>query len=435
MSMLDRYGLPVSTSSPGAWRHYLDGMDALLSYGPGADDAFTGALADDEGLALAHAGRAVLALVLGDTSAARASIARARDLVMGASRREQQHVAALEAIVAGEGARGLRLIEEHLEEFPRDALLANQASSSIGFSGRPDREVVREAFLERLAPAYGDDWWFQSALAFTHHETGRLAESERLSVLSLAQHPGNANASHNIAHVLYETGDHAGGVTFLDDWLTRYERRAPFHCHLAWHVALFELQRGRWERALAIYERDIAGGDNPRLALTDGAALLWRFLLYDCPATTLPWKPLADLASRVVRPGFVFGDLHAALVHAATGDEQALATLVDGLRALDARGHPIAASPALPLVHAAAAFAANDLETAVPHLESVESAIHRMGGSHAQWEIFEETLVVCYLRLGRHEAARRLVARRLARRPSARDESWLARAAAEAGGA
>src|SRR5262249_36098297 len=154
-----------------------------------------------------------------------------------------------------------------------DALLANQASSSIGFSGRADREAAREAFLEKLAPAYGDDWWFQSALAFTYHETGRLAESERLSMRSLAQHPGNANASHNIAHGLDETGDHAGGVTFLDDWLTRYERRAPFHCHLAWHVALFELQRGEWERALAIYERDIAGGDNPRLALMDGAAL------------------------------------------------------------------------------------------------------------------------------------------------------------------
>jgi hypothetical protein len=214
--------------------------------------------------------------------------------------------------------------------------------------------------------------------------------------------------------------------------LTRYERRAPFHCHLAWHLALFELQRGRWERALAIYERDIAGGDNPRLALMDGAALLWRFLLYECSPASLPWKPLADHASRL-RPGFVFGDLHAALVHAATGDEQALATLVDGLRALDARGHPIAGSVALPLVHSAAAFAGNDLATAVAHLESVEPEIHRMGGSHAQWEIFEETLAVSYLRLGRHEATRRLVARRLARRPSPRDESWLARAAGEAG--
>jgi len=82
-------------------------------------------------------------------------------------------------------------------------------------------------------------------------------------------------------------------------------------------------------------------------------------------------------------------------------------------------------------VEATAAFAAQDFAAAVAHLESIEDDIHRMGGSHAQWEIFEETMVVCYLRLGRHERARRLLHRRLARRPSALDESWLAHAAAD----
>jgi len=430
--MLDRYGLTVSTSSPVAFDHYVDGMDALLSYGARAEEAFSAALAADDGLALAHSGRALLALVVGDADSARVGMERARERVAGASRREQQHVAALDAIVAGEGARGLGLIEEHLAEFPRDALLANQASSSIGFSGRADREAARAAFLERLAPAYGDDWWFHSALAFVYHETERLDESLRLSMRSLEQCPTNANASHNIAHVLYERDDHAGGLAFLDDWLGSYDRRAPFYCHLAWHVALFELHRGEWERALAIHDRDIAGSGNPRLALIDGAALLWRFLLYGCGPTLLPWTPLSGLAARVSRPGFIFGDVHAALVHAATGDTAALATLVDGLRALDARGHPIAGTLALPLVHAAAAFASDDLAGAVGHLEAVEDQIHRMGGSHAQWELFEETMVICYLRLGRLEPARQLLARRLARRPSGRDREWLARASGEA---
>jgi tetratricopeptide (TPR) repeat protein len=425
---MDRYGLPVSTSSPRAFDNYQAAMDGLLSYGVGTDEAFAAALDADDGLALAHAGRALLAFVMGDAPAARAGIARARALVAGASRRERQHVEALDALLSGRGAEGLGLIEEHMREFPRDALLANQASSTIGFSGRADRERAREAFFERLAPAYGEDWWFQSALAFTYHETGRLEDSRRLSERSLEQYPGNANASHNIAHVYYEIADHAGGVAFLEDWLTRYDRRAPFHCHLAWHVALFELQRGRPERALEIYHRDIAGGGNPRLALMDGAALLWRFDLYDCAEGPLPWEPLGALATRLARPGFIFGDLHAALAYASTGDHAALAALIDNLRVLDAQGHPIAGPLALPLVQAAAAFAAGDHAAALAHLEGVEDEIHRMGGSHAQWEIFEETMVVCCLRLGRHERARRLLLRRLARRPSPLDASWLARA-------
>jgi hypothetical protein len=60
----------------------------------------------------------------------------------------------------------------------------------------------------------------------------------------------------------------------------------------------------------------------------------------------------------------------------------------------------------------------------------VEREMHRIGGSHAQWELFEETMVVCYLELARYDDALRLLRRRLARRASPRDQKWLARATA-----
>ncbi|HEV8441258.1 MAG TPA: tetratricopeptide repeat protein [Methylomirabilota bacterium] len=428
MTIADRYGLPISTSSATAAASYQEGMDRLLSWGSGADEAFAAALVADGDFALAHAGLALWSFFLGDGQAAREAIARARQHAAGATRRERQHVEALGAIVAGETARGLALVDAHVVEFPRDALLVNQASSSIGFGGRADREAERLAFVERLASAYGDDWWFQSALAFTYHEVGRLEESRRLSERSLEQYPANANASHNIAHVCFETSDHDEGVAFLEDWLAGYDRRAPYHCHLAWHLALFELQRGQPERALAIYDRDIADSSNARLTVMDGAALLWRFALYGGHREPLPWRPLAEVATRVARPGFVFGDIHAALAYAGSGDEAALDRLIDGLRALDAKGHPIAGCVALPLVLGIAAFAAGDHAGALGHLEPIDGEIHRMGGSHAQWEVFEETMVVCYLRLGRHGDARRLLRRRLERRPSRQDLKWLSQA-------
>src|SRR5262245_56315567 len=197
MAIADRYGLHVTTSSPVAAERFQDGMDRLLSFGAGAQERFAAALLADEGLALAHAGVALIAVAQGDAATARAAAGKAREVVAGATRRERQHVEALSALIAGETARGLALVEEHVTEFPRDALLVNQAGSAIGFAGRSDREQHRMAFLERLAPAYGDDWWFQSALAFTYHEVDRSEESRRLSERSLQQYPGNANASHN----------------------------------------------------------------------------------------------------------------------------------------------------------------------------------------------------------------------------------------------
>jgi len=431
MSVADRYGLPLSTASTVAAERYQDGMDRLLSYGVGADQAFNAAVEADPGFALAHAGRALFALFQSDGATAKTAVEQARQLASGATRRERQHVEALATIAGGEGVRGLGLIEEHVKEFPRDALLVNQAASTIGLSGREDREQYRIAFVERLASDYGDDWWFQSALGFGYHEVGRYAESRRLSELSLRQYPGNANASHNIAHVCYETVDNAGGIGMLSTWLEGYDRSAPFHCHLAWHLALFELQSGRPEEALAIYERDIASAVNPRLAMIDGTALLWRFGLYELQVGPLPWRHLADLAGRVTRPGFVFGDIHAALAYASTGDTAAMSALIAGLEALDAKGHPIARCVVLPLVRGTVAYAAGDYAGALGHLEPVDGQIHRIGGSHAQWELYEETIVACQLRLGRFDDAGRLLRRRLAFRPSPRDLAWMSRVPAQ----
>jgi tetratricopeptide (TPR) repeat protein len=309
-------------------------------------------------------------------------------------------------------------------------MLVNQASSAIALTGRGDREEHRVAFLERLAPAYGDDWWFQSALAFTYHEVDRFEESRRLSEASLRQYPRNANAAHNLAHISFETLDTDAGAAFLDDWMAGYDRRAHFHCHLAWHQAMFALHAGRYARALELFERDIVGAASQRSTMTDGTALLWRIKLDGAHDRPLPWRVLADIAGRVSRPGYLFGEVHAALAYAACGDEAALGALMDSLRSLHAKGNPIAGTVVLPIVQGIAAFAAADYAGALAHLEAVESEMHRIGGSHAQWELFEETMVACYLELARYDDALRLVRRRLARRASPRDQKWLARASA-----
>lgn len=434
MTFTDRYGLGVTATSSAAFDHFQAGVDDLLAYGPDAEERFTAALAADPSLALAHVGQALLAAVQGDGAAARAAAARARGSLGGATRRERQHVEAVSAFIGGETARALDLVDEHVKEFPRDAMLVNQASSAIALAGRSDREAHRVAFLERLAPTYGDDWWFQSALAFTYHEVDRFEESRRLSQASLDQYPRNAGAAHNLAHIAFETLDIDAGSAFLDEWMRGYDRRAHFHCHLAWHQAMFALHEGRHAEALAIFERDILGASNARSTMTDGTALLWRVRLDRASERPLPWPALAEIAGRVSRPGYLFGEAHAALAYAACGDRAALEKMMEALRDLDTRGNPIAGRVVLPLVQGTAAFAAGDFAGALARFEPVEREMHRIGGSHAQWELFEETMVVCYLELGRHEDAGRLVRRRLARRASPRDRWWLARASARDAG-
>ncbi len=428
MAFTDRYGLTVTTDSPLAFERFQEGMDHLLAYGPEGETLLAQAVGADPGLAVAHTGRALLALVAGDAASARAAMARARETVGGAARRERPHGVALGAFVGGDGARGFALADEHVKDFPRDAVLVNQVSSAIALAGAADREAYRVAFMERLAPAYGDDWWYQSALAFTYHEVDRFDESRRLSEASLRQYPRNAHAAHNLAHIAFETLDVERGAAFLDEWMTGYDRRASFHCHMAWHQAMFALHAGRTAHAMEIFDREILPSSNPRSTMTDGTALLWRLELDEAGGRPLPWRALADLAQKVSRPGFLFGEVHAAFAYAACGDQAALDRQADALRDLGAKGHPIAATVVLPLVLGTAAFAAGDAAEALRHFEPVEAEMHRIGGSHAQWEIYEETMIQCYLTLRRWDDATRLISRRLARRPSPRDQRWLARA-------
>jgi hypothetical protein len=73
----------------------------------------------------------------------------------------------------------------------------------------------------------------------------------------------------------------------------------------------------------------------------------------------------------------------------------------------------------------AAAFAAGDYRRAVDILETALPDLPRIGGSHAQREVFEDTYIVACLRAGRRDAAKTRLEQRLARRPSVRDRRWL----------
>jgi hypothetical protein len=77
------------------------------------------------------------------------------------------------------------------------------------------------------------------------------------------------------------------------------------------------------------------------------------------------------------------------------------------------------------VAEAMAAFARGDDEAVIRLLEPVRKELVRVGGSHAQRDVFEETLLGAYLRSGRLEAAGLLSHERLEHRPSARDRSRL----------
>ena len=421
----DRYGLSLSTSSAAAGRAYEEGVDRFLAAHAGAAESFDRASAADPDFALAHIGRARSLQLLGHGALAQAAAARARELSASLDRRERQHVEALGLAVAGQGARALALIREHVAEFPRDAMAlaaANGVYGLIGFSGRQDRNEQMLALLESIAPAYGDDWWFLGAHGFARTEALGWKAGAPLIERALALAPRNAHAAHAWAHVCYEKGDDQDGARFVEGWLPEYPKAGPLHCHLSWHRALFELGRGRPDAAFALYEADIRPGASrcaPFSTLVDSASLLWRRELAGAPSGPEVWSAVAQHA-RASFPaiGISFADVHCAVALAAAGDAEGLARWVELLREGLAQGRVPAGDVVPTVAEAMHAFAEGRYEDVIRALAPIVEQFVRVGGSWAQRDLFEHTLLAAYLRAGRGADARALLARRVDRQPS-----------------
>ncbi|MCY3638027.1 MAG: hypothetical protein OXG80_02905, partial [Chloroflexi bacterium] len=134
-----------------------------------------------------------------------------------------------------------------------------------------------------------------------------------------------------------------------------------------------------------------------------------------------------------VTPGPAFRDAHAALAFAASGDEERLSGVKSRLRELASNGDALAKEITLPLVKGISAFAQDRYEDAARHLEPVFPQLARIGGSHAQREVFEDTLLEAYIRAEQYDKAEDMLRERLNRRSSVRDSFWLARAKSNTG--
>ena len=354
MTFTDRYGLPLTTTSAEAAQRYAGFLDRNLAAAGGANAALQQALAADPDFALAHAAQAFLHGSAGNLTAARESAARATALAAGATPREQSAIATVAALVAGEGPRAVSLLQQHLEQYPRDIVAVQQATLAIGAgaAGSADPRRARLDLLEHLADAFGDDWAFLTMYGFALNEVGRHDLARENVERALASNPRSGTAAHAYAHVFYQTGEPAAGAAFLAEWLPGYPPDANFFVHNHWHFAVFELQLGHFEQAMAVYRTGVSPEterSGPAVLIGGGAAaLLWRAVLSGHSADALPWGPVRDYFDRV---GSRFGgafralwDSYAAVTYAAAGDEVGYHTLQEQLAASPAANEVVLGS-------------------------------------------------------------------------------------------
>lgn len=420
----DRYDLPLSTASAAAHDAYLQGCDLALTLYPGAVEAFDRAIAADPGFALPHSGKAQTLMREGDVPAARLALAAARDVAAGVSAREASHIAFLELVFAGRTDAAIAALHAHLAAWPRDALVLSTAANPnglIGASGRIGQKHQIAALLDGLAPHYGDDAWFLAHHAMALSEDGQIAAARPKIERSVAMTPNNAHGAHTFAHVCYEGGEPDRARAYLSSWLATYPREGFFHGHVSWHLSLFELQVGNGAEALRLYRDAIAldrrhsGG--PQQRVSDATAFLWRSELAGHPRDAAAWRAMYEYAnSALPQPGSGLADLHVILALAVMGDDAALDARVARMEALAREGRYPSGSYLPSLSRGLLAFERGEFSRAIDALAPLAGQNERIGGSRAQHDLIEFTLLKAYLDADRLEEAQRLLR---ARRPGA----------------
>ncbi|HMO44765.1 MAG TPA: tetratricopeptide repeat protein [Rubrivivax sp.] len=350
-----------------------------------------------------------------DLPAAREALAAARALP--ANEREAAHCRAIEHVVEGRWhAAGLAL-EDLSIRWPRDAL-ALQAGHSIDFF-RGDSRMLRD----RIARAIGH--WRPDMpgchavfgmYAFGLEETGAYAQAENVGRRAVELQPQDGWAWHAVAHVMEMQGRRRDGVAWLGRHRDTWSADSFFATHNWWHLALFHLGLDQVDEVLALVDAQLLGPASPLvLNMVDASQMLWRLQLRGIDVGDR-WSALAERWVPQIEAGnYAFNDLHAMLAFVGAGrDADALRLLAAQQRALAAGGDN--AGFLQDVGHAATravqAFGQQRWGEAQRLLRAVRHEAHRFGGSHAQRDLIDLTLIEAAERGGDHDLADALRAER-----------------------
>src|SRR6185295_10508111 len=193
-----------------------------------------------------------------------------------------------------------------------------------------------------------------------------------------------------------------------------------FTVHHFWHLALYQLEAGRPEQSLAIYDAEIhhGGSAGVPIEMLDASALLWRLLLDGVDTgnrfaeLATAWEPKLNGA-----PWYAFNDLHGVMALAGSGRQKDIHTFVmDRERWLEtATGSNarMTAEIGLPASRAILAFVEERYADVIEELWPIRRTLAGFGGSHAQRDALQRTLLEAAIRSGRFDLARALTSERL----------------------
>jgi tetratricopeptide (TPR) repeat protein len=407
----DRLGLELSAANGEAARAFDETVWAFVAYSREPGVPLKRALAADPQMPMALCLQGYFLHLMGLpalASKARAVLENLKSL-KAMNPRERAHVAALGAWCEGELERTAALLDGILAEHPRDYLALKLANYLYFYLG--DAKNVRDGPARALKHWDGAMPGYAHLLAlhaFGLEESGDYAAAERDGRRATELNPADPWAVHAVAHVMEMQDRTAEGAAWIETLAPHWDAVNFFRFHLWWHLALMHWGDGRPQRALELYDAKVwADGSSENLSLCNDISMLARLELAGVDV-----GPRWSAAAQVVKAQaggsvLAFVDAHYAM---ALGELPALEE-----RGTTARVHAAAGRAAC---EAAVAWRRGDHARVVARLAPVRKDLWRIGGSHAQRDLFTLILIDSATRSGDASLAAALRAERARQRPA-----------------
>lgn len=407
MSLLrDATGLPLSGASSDGVDAYLKGVGEFQRFSGDPVGSAEAAIEAAPGFVMAHMLKGWLYALSTEPAATEVArtIHRAAS-ALPATPREAAHVNALGSLVSGRWHEaGMKLRRLSASE-PLDAL-AIQAGHQIDFfTGNAEALRARiAAALPAWDPAMPGYHALLGMHAFGLEETGDYARAEACGRRAIELEPGDGWAQHAVAHVMEMQSRQAEGIDWMRNGPGTWDGDSFLKVHNWWHLSLFHYELAEIDEVLALYDGPIWGSQSPvALNMVDASAILWRLHIggHDVGSR---WAPLARQWAPFAAAGnYAFNDMHAMMAFVGAGDWTAARRLVDSQAEAAETGGDNARftrDVGIPAADAILAFGEGDYDRVVRDLAPLRRVAHTFGGSHAQRDVIDLTLLEAALRSG-----------------------------------
>lgn len=418
MTISDDLGLTHSGASADSLAHYRRALHQFACYIEDPLASVDAALAESPDFVMAHVLKAYLMLLGTEPAAipvAADCLAAARKLPANA--RERGHLAAVGQMVDDQWHRAGRTLEDVAIDYPRDSL-ALQAGHLCDFYVGNSR-LLRDR-IARALPAWSPTMPGYHAIigmhAFGLEEMADYARAEAQGRAAVELEPRNGWAWHAVAHVMEMQCRTRDGIGWLRAGSDVWSADSFFKVHLWWHLALYHLELGEIDEVLALFDGPIHGERSPVvLDMIDASAMLWRLQLRGVNVGQR-WATVADGWQPIATAGnYAFNDVHAVMAFVGAQRPDSVAAVLEtqqGVMQGNGDNAAFTREVGQPLALAIKAFGQGRYDECVRLIRDIRGIAHRFGGSHAQRDLLDLTLIEAALRAGQHALASALCAER-----------------------